>query len=100
MSLIITEECINCGACQPECPNNAIYPNGEGYEYMGQSFPALSADYYYIVPQKCTECVGFHDTEQCVSVCPADCIPKDPNHPEDKDLLLEKAKKLHPDKTF
>ena len=100
MALMINEECINCGACQPECPNNAIYPNGEGYEYKGQNLDALSADYYYIVPEKCTECVGFHDSEQCIAVCPADCIVKDPNHVESKDALMEKVKGLHPDKTF
>ena len=94
MSLLITEECINCGACQPECPNTAIYPGGEDYELNGQTFPALSADFYYIVPEKCTECVGFHETEQCVAVCPVDCIPKDPDHVETKDQLLEKYKKL------
>jgi ferredoxin len=100
MSLLITEECINCGACQPECPNVAIYPGGEDYELNGQTFPALSADYYYIVPEKCTECVGFHDTEQCIAVCPVDCIHKDEARPEDKDQLLAKARSLHPDKTF
>jgi ferredoxin len=98
MSLVITEECINCGACQPECPNTAIYPGGEDYEYNGQMVPALSADYYYIVPEKCTECVGFHDQPQCVAVCRVDCIPKDEAHPETQEQLLEKARQLHPDK--
>jgi len=100
MSLVITEECINCGACQPECPNTAIYPGGEDYEYNGQTVPALSADYYYIVPEKCTECIGFHDQPQCVAVCPVDCIPKDEAHPETSEQLLEKARQLHPDKQF
>ncbi len=100
MALYITEDCINCGACEPECPNTAIYAGGEGYEYNGQSFPALSDEFYYIVPEKCTECAGFHDDEQCVAVCPADCCLKDPKHEEAKDALLAKAKVLHPDKTF
>ncbi len=100
MSLMITEDCINCGACEPECPNTAIYAGGEDYELNGQSYPALSQDYYYVVVEKCTECAGFHDKEQCVSVCPADCCVKDPSHEETRDLLLDKARKLHPDKTF
>ncbi len=100
MSLMITEECINCGACEPECPNSAIYPGGEEYELNGEKLPALSQDFYYVVPEKCTECVGFHDSEQCVSVCPADSCVKDPNHEEARDALLEKAKVLHPDKAF
>ncbi len=100
MSLMITEDCINCGACEPECPNTAIYAGGEEYELNGEKYPALSQDYYYVVAEKCTECVGFFDQEQCVSVCPADCCVKDPNHAEAKDSLLEKARKLHPDKTL
>ena len=100
MALLINEECINCGACEPECPNTAIYPGGEEYELGGKKFPALSQDYYYIVPEKCTECVGFYDQEQCASVCPTDACVKDPARPEAKDSLLEKAKALHPDKTF
>jgi ferredoxin len=100
MSLMITEECINCGACEPECPNTAIYAGGEEYELNGEKFPALTQDYYYVVAEKCTECVGFHDTEQCVTVCPADCCVKDPNHEESRGVLLDKAKALHPDKAF
>ena len=100
MALMITDECINCAACEPECPNTAIYANGEEYEYKDETLPALSEDYYYIVPEKCTECIGFHDEPQCVSVCPADCIPKDPNHEETEEQLLEKAKVLHPDQQF
>jgi ferredoxin len=100
MAIMINEECISCGACQSECPNTAIYPGGEEYELNGQMHPALSADYYYIVPEKCTECVGFHDEEQCMSVCPTDACVKDPAHVEAKDALLAKAKALHPDKSF
>jgi ferredoxin len=100
MALMINEECINCGACEPECPNKSIYAGGEEYELNGQNFPALSQDYYYVVPDKCTECVGFHDSEQCVAVCPTDACVKDPNHAEDKEQLLAKARILHPDQTF
>jgi ferredoxin len=100
MALMISEECINCGACEPECPNTAIYVGGDEYELNGQMFPALSQDYYYVVPEKCTECAGFHDSEQCVSVCPVDACVKDPKHEESRDALLEKARGLHPDKTF
>ena len=100
MALLINEECINCAACEPECPNTAIYEGGAEYELNGETHPALSEDLYYIVPEKCTECKGFHDEEQCVAVCPVDsCVP-DENNEESEDDLLEKAKKLHPDKSF
>lgn len=100
MALMINEECINCAACEPECPNTAIYEGGAEYEYMGEEKPALSEDIYYIVPEKCTECKGFYDEEQCVSVCPVDACVPDPTHEESEEGLLEKARKLHPDKTF
>ena len=98
MSFKITDECINCGACQPECPNEAIFVGGEDYDFGGKSNPALSQDFYYIVPEKCTECVGFHDEPMCASVCPTDACVKDKE--ESKDALLAKAKALHPDKKF
>lgn len=98
MSLKINEECINCGACEPECPNEAVYVGGEEYEYNGESKPALSDDLYYIVPEKCTECIGFFDEPMCASVCPTDACVKDQE--ESKEALLEKAKALHPDKQF
>lgn len=60
MSLMITDECINCDVCEPECPNEAIT--------QGDTI-------YQIDPNKCTECVGHYDTPQCVEVCPVDCIP-------------------------
>ncbi len=100
MSLKITEECINCGACQPECPNEAVYVGGEDYEVNGKSVSALSQDYYYIAPEKCTECVGFHDEPMCTSVCPVDACVKDPDRAESPDALLAKVKALHPDKRF
>src|SRR5438128_1829474 len=85
MATYITEECINCGACEPECPNEAI-SEGE--------------DIYVIDPKLCTECVGFHDHEACQAVCPVEfCLP-DPNRPETEDALITGAKSLHPDKEF
>jgi NAD-dependent dihydropyrimidine dehydrogenase PreA subunit len=59
MATLITEECINCAACEPECVNGAIYEGGVEWELEGEEHEALSADTYYIVPQKCSECVGF-----------------------------------------
>lgn len=101
MAIMITDECINCGACEPECPNTAIYEGGAmwklGDKEFGENDAApsgatgfFSADYFYIVPDKCTECVGFHDEPQCAAVCPVDCCVPDPNHVEDKEALLAK----------
>jgi ferredoxin len=75
MALIITDECINCDVCEPECPNNAIYQGEEIYE---------------IDPDKCTECVGHFEQPQCQEVCPVDCIPVDPQRIESKDTLMDK----------
>jgi ferredoxin len=79
MSLLITEECINCDVCEPECPNEAI---AEGDEY------------YVINPDCCTECVGHYDTPQCVEICPVDCIPGDPEHNETQEQLMAKYEHL------
>jgi ferredoxin len=76
MALKITDECINCGACQPECPNTAIYAAGEDYELNDKTMPSLSPDFSYIVPEKCTECAGVHDSPACASVCPTDACVK------------------------
>ena len=75
MSLIITDDCINCDVCEPECPNEAISPGEEIYE---------------IDMNKCTEGVGHYDEPQCVEVCPVDCIPKDPDNVESQDQLMDK----------
>ncbi|MGI9274406.1 MAG: YfhL family 4Fe-4S dicluster ferredoxin [Endozoicomonas sp.] len=75
MSLKITDDCINCDVCEPECPNSAISPGEEIYE---------------IDPNLCTECVGHYDEPQCQQVCPVDCIPADSEHVESKDELMEK----------
>src|SRR5213594_3243534 len=100
MATVITSECINCGACEPECPNTAIYQGGVEWELDGQMHPAISNDIFYIVPEKCTECVGFFDHEACAAVCPVDCCVPDPNIPETEAVLIERAKKLHPETSF
>jgi ferredoxin len=100
MSTMITEECINCGACEPECPNTAIYEGGAQWERDGVSHPALAQDTYYIVPEKCTECVGFFDQEQCAAVCPVDCCVPNPKDVETEEQLLAKARAIHPDQEF
>ncbi len=100
MATMITEECINCGACEPECPNVAIYAGGAQWELNGATSDALSNDFFYIVPEKCTECVGHFDQEQCAAVCPVDCCLPDPNHEETEEVLFERAKVLHPGREF
>jgi ferredoxin len=97
MATMITSECINCGACEPECPNTAIYQGGVEWQAAdGTMHPALSNDIFYIVPEKCTECVGFHDAEACAAVCPVDCCVPNPDIPETHEVLLERARALHP----
>ena len=101
MATIITDECINCGACEPECPNTAIYQGGIEYDSLeGAKVDALNNEIFYIVPEKCTECVGFYDEEACAAVCPVDCCVPDPDIPETEEALLARAVAIHPDKTF
>jgi ferredoxin len=100
MATVITSECINCGACEPECPNTAIYQGGVEWELNGVTHPAIFQDIFYIVPEKCTECVGFHDHEACAAVCPVDCCVPDPNIPEAEDVLMARARVLHPEQEF
>lgn len=102
MAIIITEDCINCGACEPECPNNAIYEGGADWKFSDGTklddnaiHEAVSLDYYYIVSDKCTECVGFHEEPQCAAVCPVDCCVPDPDIVESKEDLLKKKAALH-----
>src|SRR5215510_2378816 len=97
MATMITSECINCGACEPECPNTAIYQGAVEWQAPdGAMHPALSSEIFYIVPEKCTECVGFHDHEACAAVCPVDCCVPNPDIPETHDVLLARARALHP----
>ena len=85
MATMITSECIDCGACEPECPNNAI----------SQGDPV-----YVIDPLLCTECVGFHDYEACAAVCPVDCCVTDPNNIQSEEVLIERARALHKETDF
>jgi ferredoxin len=80
MALMITDECINCDVCEPECPNDAIYQGELIYE---------------IDPNRCTECVGHFDEPQCRQVCPVDCIPINPEYQESKRDLLKKYQELN-----
>ena len=114
MAIIITDECINCGACEPECPNTAIYEGGiewaieegttvkglyilEGGEEVAAQAKQdpVSDDFYFIVPDKCTECKGFHDEPQCAAVCPVDCCVPDPDREESEETLLARQSRLH-----
>ena len=79
MAIKITDECINCDVCEPECPNDAI---------------TMGPHIYVIDPFKCTECVGHYDTPQCRQVCPVDCIPLNPEHVENQDQLMTKYYQL------
>jgi ferredoxin len=100
MSMIIVEACISCGACEPECPNTAIYQGGVEWEINGVKHPAIATDTFYIVREKCTECVGFFDHEACAAVCPVDCCIADTKSPETEEVLLARAGQLHVDKAF
>ncbi|MDI9858362.1 MULTISPECIES: 4Fe-4S dicluster domain-containing protein [Bacteroidota] len=113
MAIIITEECINCGACEPECPNTAIYEGGVEWTWSGgtklvdveledgtvingkEPMAPVSDEFYYIVSDKCTECMGFHEEPQCAAVCPVDCCVPDPEYVEDEETLLAKKAWLH-----
>ena len=114
MAIKITEECINCGACEPECTNNAIYEGGvewaisDGNTVRGpctlvdgtvvdseQKNTPVSNDYYYITPNKCTECQGFHEEPQCAAVCHVDCCVPDEMYKETVEELLAKKDRLH-----
>jgi len=75
MALLITDDCINCDVCEPECPNEAI---------------SLGPEIYVIDPARCTECVGHFDEPQCVQVCPVACIPINPAHVETREQLMAK----------
>tara|TARA_B100000700_G_scaffold170716_1_gene188544 strand:- start:261 stop:608 length:348 start_codon:yes stop_codon:yes gene_type:complete len=114
MAIKITDDCINCGACEPECPNNAIYEpddlwamsdgtslkgntqllNGKTVEASDKNQP-ISDDFFFIVTEKCTECIGFHDEPQCAAVCPVDCCVPDEDNVETEEDLMSKKNFLH-----
>jgi ferredoxin len=100
MATMITTECINCGACEPECPNTAIYQGGVGWELNGAQHPPIADEIFYIVPEKCTECVGFYDHEACAAVCPVDCCIPNPDIVESEAVLIARAQQLHPETAF
>jgi ferredoxin len=85
VATLIVDDCINCGLCEPACPNQAI---------------TAGEQMYVINPARCTECVGFHDEEQCARVCPVDACLPDPDRIEEEPLLLRRAQLLHPRKSF
>jgi ferredoxin len=108
------EECIDCGACEPECPVDAINEAAVNWKYsdgtslsgdvnlldgkiVNAELPqrAVNDEIYYIVPDKCTECQGFHEEPQCAAVCPVDCCIPDLNNIESSSQLLEKQKLMH-----
>ncbi|HHP7241190.1 MAG TPA: 4Fe-4S binding protein [Cyclobacteriaceae bacterium] len=114
MAIIITDECINCGACEPECPNTAIYEGGVEWTWAGgtnlsgeieladgttvdvdEPQEPVSDEFYYIVTGKCTECTGFHEEPQCAAVCPVDCCVDDPDNEETEEELVAKKEWLH-----
>ena len=101
MSILITDECLNCGACEPECPNTAIYEGGDTWKYsdgtnlkglekdlygnvidMDKKHDPIQDERYYIVEEKCTECITFEDEPQCAAVCPIDCCVPSQNETE------------------
>jgi ferredoxin len=113
MAIRITNHCLNCGACEPECPQGAIYEGGAPWRWsdatklsgavtLATGFTTdaaaaqapLQQEYYYVVPGKCNECVGYHVEPQCQAVCPADAFVLDPDHQEPLNELLDRARWL------
>ena len=111
---MITDDCINCGACEAECPNTAIYEPGMRWTMAdgtkverpftletgmvvepGAEQAPINEDFYFLVADKCTECVGFHDEPQCAAVCPVDCCLPDPERVESESVLLARQITLH-----
>jgi len=84
MAYKITEDCISCGACEAECPNAAI---SEGETT------------FVINPDKCTECVGSHESSKCAETCPVEAAKPDESLKESKEALLKKWQTLHPGET-
>ena len=116
MAIKITDECINCGACETECPNTAIYEAAYEWKYSdGTSLSGniispsgiktnadsyqlpVSDEVYFIATDKCTECVGFHEEPQCAAVCPVDCCVPDDKNIESEEFLLSKQRFMHPE---
>ena len=97
MALLITDECISCGACLPECPNEAIFETRSDAEGKGNHVgdgQGVGDNIYVITHDRCTECVGHFEQPQCREVCPVDCIPLDPEHVESPEELRAKYEAL------
>ena len=94
MAVKITDECIACNACEAECPNTAIYSAGENWHLGGEEHEPISDEFTYVVPGKCTECVGYYDEPQCIEACPTEAIIMDPEHVESKEDLAAKKEFL------
>jgi ferredoxin len=102
MAIKITDDCINCEACEPECPNNAIYAPEEVWKFSegttmkdDEEHEAVSDEFFYIATDKCTECKGFNEEPACAAVCPVDCCVEDEDNKESEDELMEKKERLH-----
>lgn len=104
MALMINNNCISCDACLPVCPNQAIFDKRSAAQAQGYGVAdglGLNDDIYVIAYDRCTECVGHFDEPQCASACPiGECCVPDPDRPESRTLLLERARRLHPTKTI
>ena len=102
MAIKITDDCINCEACEPECPNNAIYAPEESWKFSDgttmsddSAKEAESDEFFYIATDKCTECRGFNDEPACAAVCPVDCCVDDEDNVETEEELMAKKERLH-----
>jgi ferredoxin len=102
MAIKITDDCINCEACEPECPNNAIYAPEESWRFSDGTTmsddsekEAVSDEFFYIATDKCTECRGFNEEPACAAVCPVDCCVDDEDNVETEEELIAKKERLH-----
>ena len=102
MAIKITDDCINCEACEPECPNNAIYAPEESWKFSDGTTmsddsvkEAVSDEFFYIATDKCTECRGFNEEPACAAVCPVDCCVEDEDNVETEEELMAKKERLH-----
>ena len=102
MAIKITDDCINCEACEPECPNNAIYAPEESWKFSDGTTmsdesekEAVSDEFFYIATDKCTECRGFNEEPACAAVCPVDCCIDDEDNVETEEELMAKKERLH-----
>jgi ferredoxin len=101
MPFKISNDCINCGICEIICPYNAIYPGGVNWRKIHNRYFTFcedisfyddfwSREHYYVVPDKCTECVGKYPQPICKSVCPVKGCAIDKDHWESEEHLYAK----------